>query len=157
MQTVWLKESAYNAILIETIKKMPLETGGILMGYWGNNNEAVVTAVIGPGSKAIHLKRSFIPDNEYHLEEISSHYADSGQTETYLGDWHTHPKANAYLSGRDEETLIAIANHKEARLPNPLMMILGTKPFGLKVWTHSYVKHFFYTKRVISECKIKLY
>lgn len=127
------------------------------MGYWGNNYEVVITSVIGPGPKAIHLKRSFIPDNEYHLKEISAHYADSGRTETYLGDWHTHPKAVAYLSDRDEETLIAIANYKEARLLKPLMMILGTKPFGLKVWIHSFELNLFKTKRVISECKIKVY
>ena len=136
---------------------MPLETGGILMGYWGGNNEVIITSVIGPGPKAIHLKRSFIPDNEYHIQEISKHYSSSGRTETYLGDWHTHPKASAYLSNRDKDTLVAIANYKQARLQKPLMMILGTRPFGLKAWIRTYEKYIFYNRSTISECKIKIY
>jgi len=129
-----MRESAYNSLLIESIIKMPRETGGVLIGYWGNNQEAVVTAVIGPGPKAVHKKRSFKPDHVYHVEQISQHYYASGRTETYLGDWHTHPKAGAYLSDRDLKTLHAIGNYEQARLNKPLMMILGTNPFELKVW-----------------------
>jgi integrative and conjugative element protein (TIGR02256 family) len=71
---LWLKESAYNAILVETIKQMPFETGGVLIGYWGNEWEAVVTEVIGPGPKAIYKKYSFVPDHKYHEREIEKAY-----------------------------------------------------------------------------------
>lgn len=134
MYTVWLQKSVYTHLLEEAIQKMPCETGGVLMGYWGNTHEAVVTAIIGPGPNAIHRERMFKPDNDYHTKEIARHYELSRREETYLGDWHTHPGGPAYLSGKDEQTLRQIASYAEARLPQPLMMILGTRPFGLKTW-----------------------
>lgn len=136
---------------------MPFETGGILMGYWGSATEAVITAVIGPGPKAVHKKRAFRPDSAYHEQEIARLYAQSGRTETYLGDWHTHPGAAAYMSFRDEETLSTIANHKEARLQTPLMMILGTRPFELRAWAHSYKKSLFSFKSAFTRCTVLKY
>ena len=126
MNTVWLQKAAYTRILEETIRKMPCETGGILMGYWGSAGEAVVTTIIGPGPKAVHKRTSFVPDYEYDKKEIGRHYEQSGFTETYLGDWHTHPYAAAYLSEQDKKTLKKIADFEPARLVKPLMMILGT-------------------------------
>ncbi len=134
--TVWLKQEPYTAILEETIRKFPCETGGVLLGYWGSSQEIVITAVVGPGSLAIHKKESFIPDNDYHSEEIKCHYEKTGRTETYLGDWHTHPGTKAYLSTQDKKTLSTIANYKQARLDKPIMLILGTRPFGLAVWIY---------------------
>lgn len=154
---VWLKESAYNAILIEALRQVPYETGGVLIGYWGNYWEAVVTEVIGPGPEAIHKKRSFVPDHIYHEHEIEKSYSKSGRTETYLGDWHTHPKTNAYLSSQDKSTIYRIADHEEARLEKPLMIILGTRPFGLSAWIHYYSQSLLLSRRKIVECSIKLY
>ncbi|GAA4459382.1 hypothetical protein GCM10023189_33030 [Nibrella saemangeumensis] len=134
--TIWLKQEAYIAVLEETIRKLPCETGGVLLGYWGSSLDVVITAVVGPGSLAIHKQASFIPDNDYHSREIKSHYEKTGRTETYLGDWHTHPEAKANLSTQDRKTLSTIANYRNARLDKPIMMILGTRPFELTVWVH---------------------
>jgi integrative and conjugative element protein (TIGR02256 family) len=155
--TIWLPEKAYICLLEQSIQKMPCETGGVLIGYWGTKNEAVITAIVGPGPKAVHKKHSFSPDNEFHTHEITRFYTESGRTETYLGDWHTHPGAAAYMSFRDEETLRILADYKQARLSQPLMMILGTRPFSLRVWTHSCKKAFFSTKSTYSACEIKLF
>jgi integrative and conjugative element protein (TIGR02256 family) len=157
MNTVWLNRTAYTHILEEALSKMPCETGGVLMGYWGSEGEAVVTAIIGPGPKAVHKLSSFVPDDAYHKQEISRHYQQSGQTETYLGDWHTHPFSKAYLSDPDKKTLRKIADFKHARLAKPLMMILGTQPFGLTVWAHTYVKRYCRTKPVIADCTLAFY
>lgn len=154
---VWLKESAYNTILVETIKQMPFETGGVLIGYWGNEWEAVVTEVIGPGPKAIHKKYSFVPDHKYHEREIREAYVKTGRTETYLGDWHTHPKTNAYLSNQDKSTIYKIADYKEARLEKPLMMILGTQPFGLSAWVYFCGQSAFLYRNKLIECSIRVY
>jgi integrative and conjugative element protein (TIGR02256 family) len=154
--TIWVKESAYRAILEEAIGKMPFETGGVLLGYWGNEREAVVTMVVGPGPHAVHKKRSFVPDNEFHLGEIAKQYDLSDRTETYLGDWHTHPKARAYLSWQDEATLKRIAAFRPARLQKPCMMILGTCPVGLGVWVHSNEEPLFFKRKKISKAEIKI-
>jgi integrative and conjugative element protein (TIGR02256 family) len=157
MNKVWLEKAAYTHILEEALHKMPCETGGILMGYWSNEDEVVVTAIVGPGPKAVHKLTSFVPDNEYHKQEISWRYEQSGYTETYLGDWHTHPFTASYLSDRDKKTLKKIADFEHARLEKPLMMILGTQPFKLNVWAHAYVRYRFAKKTVIVQCNIELY
>jgi integrative and conjugative element protein (TIGR02256 family) len=132
---IWLNHLAYIDILSETIKWMPKETGGILIGYKGINGQTVITKIVGPGTNAIHRLDSFIPDYNYHEKEIERIYYESNRQESYIGDWHTHPNSPAYLSEKDKITLKRIAKHKEARLEKPVMMILGTRPFQLKVWT----------------------
>lgn len=154
---MWLKESAYNAILVEAIKQMPFETGGVLIGYWGNAQEVVITSIIGPGPKAAHKRHSFQPDQNFHLKGIAKAYLKSGRTETYLGDWHTHPLYGAYLSNTDKSTLFKIADFEQARLSKPIMMVLGTKPYSLEAWVHVLRKSRFFNKRVLLKCQIKLY
>ena len=118
-------------------ERYPLETGGVLIGYVGDNSrdEVVVTAVTGPGPKASHAAHSFKPDHEYQVEEIARHYRRSNRLFTYLGDWHTHPDSVAALSRRDKKTLKHIASHREARLERPTMAILGEGPsWMLMAW-----------------------
>ncbi|WP_170865260.1 MULTISPECIES: Mov34/MPN/PAD-1 family protein [Hymenobacter] len=155
--TLWLSESAYKAILLEAMRRMPCETGGILLGYWSTPQEAVITAIIGPGPKAVHRKRSFQPDSTYHEREIARHYEESGRTETYLGDWHTHPKAGAYMSSKDESTLRVLADYAPARLLTPIMMILGTDPPSLKAWIHTYRRKLLFKTSAFHTCKILHY
>jgi len=155
--TIWLKESVFSAMLNETGMKLPLETGGIIMGYWGSANEVVITKAIGPGPGARHKRYSFEPDYKYQLEKVTEVYNRSGYTETYLGDWHVHPGASAYLSGTDIQTIHRIANYKKARQPNPIMMILGTAPFGLKAWMCERKKNGWKSKVQIFDTEIQLF
>jgi integrative and conjugative element protein (TIGR02256 family) len=130
---IWIKKSVLETIKEDLHKWYPVETGGVLMGYW-NGDEVVISQIIDGGPKASRTRKSFNPDHDYQLEEISRIYKLSGRTETYLGDWHTHPDAKAYLSNRDKKTLSNIAKHKAARQPMPLMMIFGTNPAEIRIW-----------------------
>jgi len=106
------------------------------MGYWSNPNTVVITDVIGPGSNAKHNRYSFHPDIEYHTAEINRIYSQSGRVNTYLGDWHTHPKGAARTSQKDRKTLNAIASFPDARTPRPLMAIMaGSRGWKLAVWS----------------------
>lgn len=135
---VWISQETISQMLSEAERSFPNETGGVLIGYWGKlYEEAVITQVTGPGPKAKHYPRSFFPDSAYQETEIANYYQASGRLYTYLGDWHTHPKAAAYLSGTDKKTLRRIASHVEARAPVPLMAILGEGPeWILKFWRY---------------------
>jgi integrative and conjugative element protein (TIGR02256 family) len=132
--TIWLKNEALREIEKQGVAWGDLETGGILIGYWANESVVVITSVIGPGPKALHTPTSFVPDQAYHERELERIYKQSNRTETYLGDWHTHPNESAYLSGLDKHTLKKIAGFKPARLRKPLMLILGTKEMITKIW-----------------------
>jgi integrative and conjugative element protein (TIGR02256 family) len=123
----------------EAERTFPLETGGVLLGYWASEyTELVISEVTGPGPQAKHETRSFVPDHEYQEAEIARIYQASGRFFTYLGDWHSHPLQEAYLSRRDRRTLRHIGEHKEARAPMPIMSVIGRGPsdWSLRMWRY---------------------
>jgi len=105
-----------------------LETGGILVGYVANNAETVISLVIGPGPGASHLPHRFSPDHLWQCQQLDLVYGKSSGSLVYVGDWHTHPDASIKMSPLDSRTLRAIAKHKGALLPEPLMVIGGGRP-----------------------------
>lgn len=133
-ERVWLSRDGLNMMTAEASAKAPNETGGVLLGFW-YRNDPVVTHVIGPGPKATHLRDAFRPDYGYHESEVARLYEISQRTLHYLGDWHTHPGAAAYLSERDKCAIRRIARTRAARAPRPLMLIFGWGPeWEPKVW-----------------------
>ena len=135
---VWLEHAALATMRREAARKAPHETGGVLVGYWADRGtEVVVTAVIGPGPDAEHEFDSFRPDYGFQEREIVRRYEKSRGSETYLGDWHTHPDASdGQLSRKDRRTLWRIATFKDARAAHPLMAVLhgGDPEWNLTVW-----------------------
>jgi integrative and conjugative element protein (TIGR02256 family) len=140
----------YQFIIDELNNWFPRETGGILIGHWLNEKEVSITQIVGPGCNAVHLSSSFIPDNEYHIKEIARYYGQSEGKETYLGDWHTHPNQPSYLSTLDRKTLRKIANFKPARQKRPLMLVMGTHPWGMKVFVYQNTGVF--NQKSVREC-----
>lgn len=117
---------------------LPNETGGVLIGYWLEGSEGVViTEAVGPGPCAKHGKTTFVPDPSYHESEIARLYEQSGRVNTYLGDWHSHPNSITRMSPTDRRTLLKIAKHKDARVPTPLMAIIGASdPPTVQIWQY---------------------
>jgi integrative and conjugative element protein (TIGR02256 family) len=140
-EIVWIPNKMFEEMTIEADRAFPDETGGVLLGYWAKPySEIVITRLIGPGPRAIHKRNRFIPDSDYQEEEIARLYKESGYLHVYLGDWHTHPGSTAYLSPKDHRTLAIIAEFPEARMPVPIMAILGGPPWSIKVWKASPIK-----------------
>jgi integrative and conjugative element protein (TIGR02256 family) len=122
---------------VEADRISPQETGGVWMGYWGDNGDVVVTEIIGPGPTARHDADRFMPDHDFQEAEIARVYEDSGGMVTYLGDWHSHPDAAAYLSRKDRSTLRRIADDPASQISRPLMAVLsGGDPWELVVWEY---------------------
>lgn len=157
---VWISEESLATMLEEAEDNLPNETGGVILGYWNNHyTEAVVTHITGPGPKAVHNRRSFRPDSEYQEAEIAKHYQESGRLHTYMGDWHTHPNGKVYLSETDLRTLRRIATCKDARLPTPLMAVLGgVSKWVINFWCYQTTRLGKFGIRIkTKELKIKLY
>src|SRR6266850_2017521 len=115
MISAWISQSLVDKLCCEANDKFPLETGGILMGYF-SQQEVVITAIAGPGQNAIHKQNAFAPDYVFHQKEVARLYAASGQRWIYLGDWHSHPKQRIpSLSAKDLQTLRRIAKSRPAR------------------------------------------
>lgn len=134
----WLPVEALRELVTNAGLSEPIETGGILIGYWTANREhVVVTHVVGPGASAIHRPRSFEPDPDFHQAETARLYTESGRRYGYLGDWHSHPRGGCRPSTRDKRTLRRIARSDSARAQQPLMGILFSpreSEWALALW-----------------------
>ena len=124
-EELWISESALSQIISLADHFFPYETGGMLLGYQAENNEAVVTCVIGPGPKAKHSCTRFVPDAEYQQEKLEDHFRRTDGRETYLGDWHSHPSGTTELSFLDKRTLARIASTPSSGTVKPIMAILA--------------------------------
>lgn len=127
---------------------MPVETGGLLIGYHDANGDVVITEVTGPGPDAIHTESSYVPDYEYDTEQADLLYHASGRLHVYLGDWHTHPKNVDRLSRRDVRALKTIAETPSARAEEPVMIILvHEREWAIRAWSGRFVRCFQFFRR----------
>jgi integrative and conjugative element protein (TIGR02256 family) len=136
MPSVRIGIAERDALTREAARAYPYETGGVLMGYQGENDTVVITTIIGPGLNARHAHQAFVPDHEYHANEVAKIYSASGGRWTYLGDWHSHPGGSAHLSWRDRSTLRRIARSSDARVPHPLMLVVCGQSESWQITAH---------------------
>ncbi len=138
LNIAWIHQSALDFMTSEASRSYPMETGGVLGGYWSiKHHEVVITDAIGPGPRAVHTEDGFIPDSEFHYSELARLYQQSGRLHGYLGDWHTHPDGMCALSRKDRLTLRRIASYPPSRAPFPLMGILaGGSEWNLELWCY---------------------
>ena len=134
---IWIAKDALSTMRQLADDKFPLETGGMLVGYLSEANVPVVTSVIGPGPNARHGRYKFTPDGKYQQEILESIFQQTGYRETYLGDWHTHPRGSAALSYLDKCTLASIAHEPQSQISHPIMAVLGD---GKTDWVLSAVR-----------------
>lgn len=100
---------AYNAIIDETFRKDPIETGGILLGHRLDCGAWLVMEVIPPGFSSIHQYAYFEPNADfvnYLMDSVSSKYNIPLEL---LGLWHRHPGSMDVFSGTDDATNLAYA------------------------------------------------
>lgn len=121
---VWIGRSVVAEAQTGSESHRPDETGGILVGY-RVGGQSVICALIGPGPKATHEPWQFRPDPVWQERELAHVFRRSGGIHTYLGDWHSHPSGSGRPSARDKKTARHIAEHADARLPEPLMMVVS--------------------------------
>lgn len=134
--TAWISNEVLDLMKAEGDAFAPTEAGGVLMGYWYDESEVVVTDFIDGGPDAEHLTSGFTPDATYQNRRIAEMYEESGRLHTYLGDWHTHPAGGASLSCIDRETARKIARSRDARCHRPLMMLLtDQRQWHAAAWT----------------------
>jgi integrative and conjugative element protein (TIGR02256 family) len=130
---VWLPVPWRDELATQSNEHAPDETGGILVGYQAKGGDLVVTHVVEGGPKAERSASRFKPDGEWQASEVAKTYETSGRRETYLGDWHSHPRSLPKPSASDQRTARRIAEYEEARAPHPLMIIVGSETDGWRL------------------------
>lgn len=125
MASFWVPRQVFAEMEVLASISYPMETGGMILGYVADNNDVVVTAIIGPGPAAKHSRYAFEPDAEYQQVELEAHYRATEGKESYLGDWHTHPHGPCIPSRTDKRTLAHIALTPSSHIKHPVMAIAG--------------------------------
>ena len=121
---VWIYSDVVDSMTAEAESKSPRETGGVLMGYFQQQDSVpVILLATKPGPNAIHLPHHYKPDYEYDEVQIANVYEKSNRRITYMGDWHTHLLPRCNMSYRDKNTLRRIAAFGPARVNEPIMLI----------------------------------
>lgn len=121
---VWLPAHTADAMLQDALAWKDLETGGMLLGY-RVNREIVVESTIGSGPRARHGRFSFTPDGRWQQVGLARIYDASGRMQTYLGDWHSHPRGGLGPSRRDLRTARHVAATADSQTRNPLTLLLA--------------------------------
>lgn len=135
--TVRMRAKLLSLCEAEVTNTFPNESGGVLMGRGQGKSFWQVDHVIGPGPNAVHGRFSFIPDLPWQHEQIAKRFYETDGQSTYLGDWHSHPRAgHGELSLKDKIAIKAIIQAPEAACDAPLMMILwaGTPEWHAEIW-----------------------
>lgn len=133
---VWLESGSIAQMFMEARRALPDETGGLLVGYT-TGADTCVTRVVGPGPLAKHRTDTFEPDYEFQDNALERIHADTVGSESYLGDWHSHPDGKLYLSPKDVTVLRQIAEYEDSGLLHPLMLVVATAPdYRAAVWRY---------------------
>ncbi len=115
-----------------------LETGGILVGSWLDNDTVYLVGATGSGPMAEHAQYSFAVDTDYANAELTR-LRQSFPGSDYVGEWHKHPATLERPSSGDLMTarqLLADPDYP-MRLINPIITVKNHQAFC----------HFFYLDR----------
>lgn len=156
-EIIWMSRDVVASLKAEASLRAPQETGGVLLGYWAaEGGDPVVTHGVGPGPNAVHSTDRFVPDHEYHIEEIARLYEESDRQLQYLGDWHSHPNGAGTLSNLDHTCLRRIGRSPEARVENPIMLILAGSPeWELFAWRFGVKRTWFWWQQAVTSLAIR--
>ena len=153
--TVWLAAAARAQIEREARRFRLRETGGPLFGF-DDGEQIVIIGAGGPGRRATHRRRLFVPDREAVDRAITRVHAASEGRYAFLGSWHTHPLGRPAPSPTDIETARAVAADPTTDLPRPLVLIQATNPLrrtlrdrDLRAYRWTPGEHGLTTQRVI--------
>lgn len=123
-----LCKEAYETIISETAKQLPMETGGILLGYREDVNMVVTHALVVGDENVTHTRyiRNDVTANAI-LAEFLAERAEDDPT-GYVGEWHSHPAPQ----GPSQIDLGALRETAKAS-NGPIALVIhalgGDKPF----------------------------
>ena len=127
--TVWLDLVARAQIEREARRFRLRETGGPLFGFDDeDSDQLVVVGAGGPGPRAKHRRRLFVPDRDAVDRAIARVHDASEGRYAFLGSWHTHPLGRPTPSPTDIATARDVVADEATELPRPLVLIHATNP-----------------------------
>jgi integrative and conjugative element protein (TIGR02256 family) len=93
--------------------KRRTERGGVFIGQYRGPHIEITDFTI-PGPTDLSAPTSFTKIDPIHQIAAERAWQSSGQTKTYIGEWHTHPSGRAAPSFTDRHTWSNVAKQIEA-------------------------------------------
>lgn len=122
----------------------PNEYGGLLVGFYTNNNQnLVITDILLPKTftaSPVFFERE-IGDMKVKLEE----YFMSDPSKYYVGEWHSHPNGEPFPSIRDKKAMKQICKSKNVCINKPILCIIGYSEHKYQVKFHLILNNKIYT------------
>ena len=102
MRVILVQTKALADTKVLAQEAMPYELGGILVGWWEDDNVAVVQALLPvPDQHAgrAHYERK----HSLAQQTLDEHLrAGGGSSSGYIGEWHSHPPGHSASPSRDD-------------------------------------------------------
>lgn len=113
-----------------TIEAGENETGGILVGYFNEEKNAIVTNASDAGPNAECSPTKFLKDIPYTQAWLENQIRDNRGVVEYIGEWHSHTNGKTTPSITDVSSLTGIAQSPNYLCQTPVMLIFGSNGNG---------------------------
>lgn len=100
-----------------------LETGGLLLGRYLDEQSALVTSISGPPPDSVQQPMTFTRGTEGVDTWLHQQQMEHGRY--YLGEWHFHPDGSTTPSPTDKQQMKSIARNPDYNCPEPILVVAG--------------------------------
>lgn len=124
----------------------PNEFGGLLIGYYNNDNKnLVISDIILPN--IFKSTPVFFERHTEDLHEKLEKFYTCDPSKFYVGEWHSHPNGGTQPSQRDIKAMIQIRENSKVAIEKPILGILSfnNKSNDYKIRFHLITKNNIYT------------
>lgn len=102
----------------------PNEFGGLLIGYYRDNNKVlVITDILTPTTfRASPIL--FERETSDLLVSLQNYY-NAMPSKFYVGEWHSHPNGHPFPSKQDVNAMMQISSSENVSIKKPILCIVG--------------------------------
>jgi len=142
--TIQIENTIIEEMLISARKHYPNEFGGLLIGFYTNeNNDLVITDILAP--KSFKASPLYFERETKDLQEELKCFYHYDPSKYYVGEWHSHPNAGTRPSGEDIKAMKQISDCKEVSINKPVLCIIGYTKQDFQIQFHLISNNKIYT------------
>jgi len=120
-----IEKSPWETIRAECAKSSNQETGGILIGYYSNNNQTAIVCEATPPPNDSQKGRNWFWRGVTGLRSLLLDRWNENRKTYYIGEWHYHPAQVIEPSTTDLKQMIGISKSTRYYCSEPILIIIG--------------------------------
>lgn len=131
--TAKISESLIETLYAVRAKKLPNETGGILIGSFDYENRiCFVVDLISSPEDSIEYPNAYIRGSQGVKKNVERIEKITAGNLTYIGEWHSHPNSCTFQSADDKKLLKSISSYTKVNQCSPgCMIIVGENNYSI--------------------------